>query len=549
MNASHGTLRRFRVPLLRLTLIVALVATYRWSTGASAAPTHARYGGTVSLVDVGGSLWDCGFNPYVGSQTFVTDGVTYETLLYINPLNTRVTPMLATGYSWGKGNRTLTFTIRSGVRWTDGKPFSAADVVFSFQLLKRFSALDGNAIWSVISGVRQQGNKVVMSFKRPAVPFFYYIAGETYIVPKHIWSSVKDATKFVDKNPVATGPMLLKRCTGQDMTFSRNPHYWMKGRPYVQTLQIPAFLDNSPANLQLRQGQANWGCQYIPNVQAYYLSGNSHHHIWYPPSSDNVLFLNVRQYPLNILAVRKAISLAINKSEVSRLGVYGYQPPANQSGIVLPNFKSWYDSALSKKYDYSYNPGKAQQILRQAGFKKGSNGIFQKNGKPLSVTILGVSGFSDFVSELSIVERNLKAAGINARVDNVGGNTQTSDLTSGKFQIGYLYTTGGPSPYYQFYNTLYSSSSGNYSGWKDRTTDRLLNQFAATGNSARQHAIMNQLQGIMLQKVPVIPLVEGVYYSQYDTSKLVGWPSQSDPYMAPCDQAGMGLTVSHVHLP
>jgi peptide/nickel transport system substrate-binding protein len=549
MNASDGTLRRFRVPLLRLCLIVAVLAGFRWSIGASAAPAPVKYGGSVSLVDVGGSLWDCGFNPYVGNETFVTDGVTYETLLYINPLNSKVTPMLATGYRWGNGNKSLTLTIRSGVTWTDGKAFTPADVIFTFQMLKRFSALDGNAVWSVLSGVKQQGNEVVFSFKHPAVPFFYYIAGETYIVPKHIWASVKDPSKYVDKNPVATGPMVLKRCTPQDMTFTRNSHYWMKGRPYIQTLQIPAFIDNTPGNLQLRTGQANWGCQYIPNVQAYYLSVNSHHHIWYPPSSDNVLFLNVKQYPLTILNVRKAISLAIDKSEVSRLGVYGYEPAANQSGIVLPNFKSWYDSALAKKNDYSFSVSRAQTLLKQAGFTKGSNGIFQKNGKPLSVTILGVSGFSDFVSELSIVERNLKAAGIDARVDNVGGNTQSADLSSGKFQIGYLYTTGGPSPYYQFYNTLYGSSSGNYSGWKDKTTDRLLNQYAATTSSAKQHAIINQIQGIMLQKVPVVPLVEGVYYSQYDTSKLVGWPSQSDPYMAPCDQAGMGLTVSHVHLP
>ena len=73
----------------------------------------------------------------------------------------------------GDGNKTLTFTIRDGVEWTDGTPMTAADVAFTFNLMKKFPGLDLNSLWSVLSSVTQQGNQVSMTFKSAAVPYFY----------------------------------------------------------------------------------------------------------------------------------------------------------------------------------------------------------------------------------------------------------------------------------------------------------------------------------------------------------------------------------------
>jgi len=111
----------------------------------------------------------------------------------INPLEGGNTaPWLATSDAWSNGNKTLTFTIRQGVKWNDGKPFTAADVAFTFNLLKRFPALDSNGLWSVLSSVTAQGDTVVMDFKAPSVPYFYYIANQTPILPEHIWATVKN---------------------------------------------------------------------------------------------------------------------------------------------------------------------------------------------------------------------------------------------------------------------------------------------------------------------------------------------------------------------
>jgi peptide/nickel transport system substrate-binding protein len=128
---------------------------------AGAAPQKA-----LNLDNEQGELWPCAFTPFNGFDAQFSIGVTYETLDFINALqNQKTTPWLATAYAWSNNNKTLTFTIRSGVKFSDGTPFSAADVAYSFNLLKKYPALDLNAIWSVLSSVTQSGSdKVVLNF-------------------------------------------------------------------------------------------------------------------------------------------------------------------------------------------------------------------------------------------------------------------------------------------------------------------------------------------------------------------------------------------------
>lgn len=509
----------------------------------AAAPAH-KIGGKVVIDNVSGSLWTCGFNPYGPSSAMLSAGILYEPLYYVNQLTNAQRPWLASSYQWSNGNRTLTFTMRPNVKWSDGKALTAADVVYTFNLMKRFSGLDLQAVWTVLSNVHRQGNRVIFTFKQPAVPFFFYIADQNFIVPQHIWSKVGNPVNYVDKNPVGSGPFTLKSCSPQNVTYVRNPHYWQVGKPYISQVQYPAFMDNQPGNLFLAQGQANWGGQYIPNVQAYYLNRDPvNRHIWYPALGANVaLYLNQTVYPLNIRAVRQALSYSIDRQKVSRLGVYGYLPPANQSGIILPAWNGWYDRSLASRYNYTYNPAKAAALLRSAGFKKGSDGFFHNRaGKRLSLTIINNSGYTDWVGENQFIRDSMRSVGIDVRVLEISGNDVTARLGSGNFQMAYYEPSGGPSPYFQYRQVLYGANSApigktaasNYERYHSRTVDNLLDQYARTTSTATQHRIINQIQAAMLRDVPIIPVLEGVNWFQYDTSKIVGWPTASNPYAAP----------------
>ena len=515
------------------------------SGGGSSSSGGSSSNSTLTIDNESGSLWTCNFNPFNLSDIGYSLGPVYEPLMFVNTLQSgKVTPWLATAYNWTNGNKTLTFTIRSGVKWSDGKPMSAADVVYTFNLLKKFKALDLNAVWSVLSSVTQKGSdQVVMQFKQPAVTYFYYIADQIGIVPQHIWSTIADPVKYPDTNPVGTGAYVVKPCTPQNITYKANPHYYQAGLPKVKTINYPAFTSNDTANTYLANGQAQWGSQFIPSIQKFYLDKSPNYHYWFPPVANVTLFINLKNPILSDVAVRQAMAYAINRQQASEIGEYGYEPPSNQTGIVTPTFSSWEDTSQASKFGnaYSYNPSHAISILKAAGYTKGSDGIMQKNGQKLSFSITNNGGFSDWVAAVNVIQTDLKAIGIQVTPKNLAAPAYQAAMYNGTYQLGYYAETGGPNPYYELRQWLYSGNSApigqpagsNFERYSNSKTDALINEFPKTTSTAEEHSIVNQLQQVMLQQVPVIPITEQVDWFQYDTGTFNGWVTKGNPYAQP----------------
>jgi len=542
---------RFAVP--GFMIAASLVATASSSAGGTPS--------VLNIADEYGVTWNCQFNPFNASDEFDSFGPVYEELVYIDNLkNGSATPWLATAWDWSNGNKTLTFTIRKGVTWSDGQPFSAKDVVFTFDLLKKNPSLDLNSDWSVLSSVAQKGSdQVVFNFKSAAVPYFYYIADETPIVAAHIWSSVANPVTNLDPHPVGTGPYTMSSCSGANIQYTKNSHYWQPGLPHIETVNFPSYLSNNAANQDLKSGTDQWGSQFIPNIQRYYISADSkYYHYWFEPLFNVNIYINLMDPLLSNLAVREAMAYAIDRPQVSKIGEYGYEPASNQTAIVLPTFSKWYDSALAAKYGnaYAYNPAKAISVLEAAGFKRGGNGIFEKDGKPLSFTIVNNGGFSDWVAAVNVVQANLKAVGIQVTPDNLSNTTFLSDVQEGHYQLAYNWDVGGPGPYYELRQLLYSpnsapigkAASSNFERYSSKATDALIGQYASTTSSAVQHNVVDQLEKVMLSDVPVIPVTEAVDWYQYDTQHIGGWVTQSDPYAQPAQYAWPDWGVVLMHL-
>jgi peptide/nickel transport system substrate-binding protein len=542
--------------LMILALVVGIAATATACGGSKKSSSGSSGTKAVTISNEQGTTWTCGFNPFNGSVNFLSFGTEYEELTYVNGLKSgATTPWLATNYAWSNGNKTLTFTIRKGVKWTDGKPFSAADVVYTFDLLKKNPALDLNANWSVLQSVTQNGDKVVFNFKAPAVPNFYYIAGQTPIVAKHIWSSIKNPTTYKDEHPVGTGPFTMSSCSPQVIKYKKNPGYWQAGKPTIDTVYYPAFTSNDPANQQLASGKAQWGSQFIPNINQYYLKKSPDNHYWFPPVVNVAVYINQTDPILKNLAVRQAMAYAIDRSKVSEVGEYGYEPPSNQTGIVTPTFSDWLDQGLAKKVDY--NPQKAEQILQQAGYKK-SGGIYQTpDGKPLSFTMINIGGYSDWVASAQIVAEELKAVGIKVTAQNLSSQTYDSDVYNGHYQLAYDGNqTAGPSPYYELRSLLYSKGSApigktagsDWERYSNPATDKLIEDYAATADATKQHSIVQQLQAVMVNDIPVIPVTEGVDWYQYNTKDLTGWVTKGDRFARPAAYVNPDWGVMLLHL-
>jgi peptide/nickel transport system substrate-binding protein len=548
-------MRRFR-KLLTIVASGVLLAVCAACGGSASEPAT---GGTLTIANESGSLWSCGFNPFNTNVNYLATGNIYEPLVFINTLrNAQTSPWLATKWEWSNGNKTVTFTIRDGVKWSDGQPMTAADVVFTVNLLKKFPALDLNSIWSVLSGVSQQGNQVVVNFNAPAVPYFYYIADQLPIVPQHIWSTIADPVHYTDTNPIGTGAYVVNPCTPQNITYTANKNYWQPGLPKVAKVLYPAFTANDPANNYLATGQAQWGSQFIPNIDSFYVKKNADHHYWFPPFAQVSLWPNEKVAPLDDVKVRTALAYATDRQKASTIGEYGYEPAGNQLGVVTPTFDDWVDPAAKAADDYTYNPAKADQILESDGYHKGSDGIYvSPGGKRLSFHVINIGGYSDWVAALQAVTQGMKAAGIELIVDNLSSNDFYDKLYNGRFDLAYYNETAtGPTPYYELREWLYSANTApigqqatlNYERYSNPATDALFNAYGATTDQATQKHIVGQLEQVMLQQVPVIPVTEAVDWYQYDTTHFTGWATPQDPFAMPAafQYPDMGQMLLHL---
>jgi peptide/nickel transport system substrate-binding protein len=537
----------------RLTTYGVIIAAGLLAAGCSAGASSSSGSGsantptnsTLTISNENGAQWTCGFSPLNTSDTLLSVGFVYEPLVYVNPLqNGKTTPMLATSWTWGPGNKTLAFTMRQGVKWSDGTPVTAADVAYTFNLIKKYPGLDLTGVWSVLSSVSATGSTVTFDFSTAgAVPYFYYIADQTPIVPEHIWSKLANPQTDPIKQPVGTGPYLVSKCSPQNITYTANPNYWQPGEPKIKKIQYPAYTSNNTANDDLANGSAQWGAQYIPSIQTFYTAKSSNFHYWFPPTVNVSLVPNLTNPLLSNVKVREAMSYAINRSQVSTIGESGYEPPANQAGIVTPTFASTLNNTALASWGTSYDPAKAKALLASAGFHPGAGGVMTNAaGQKLSFTVINIGDYSDWVASMQVIQQDLKAIGIQVSPDNLSNTDFDSDLFFGKYQLAYYdQQTFGPSAYYELNNWLNSAdtapvgktAASNYERYSNPQTDKLLNEYATTTSASEQQSILNQIQQVMLTDVPIIPVVEAVDWYQYDTGSFTGWPTPGDPYAQP----------------
>jgi peptide/nickel transport system substrate-binding protein len=527
--------------LLPLLVIFALVLASCGAGGSSSNGTKT----TVLTISNGpiGSYQD-NFNPLLASNANPGPrGMIYETLLYFNWQQGTINPWLATSYQFSSNATTLTFNLRSGVKWSDGQPFSSADVVFTLNLLKKFPALDSNGLWNYIQSVSAPGSSsVIVTFKKPYTPILWYLAGQTYIVPQHVWSTVSDPVKYLDTNPVGTGPFTLKSFSPTLIDLAKNPNYWQAGKPKVTELRYVAYDTNTTVELQLDQGSLDWTGIYTPNIQKTYIARDpNHYHYWFPADAVVMLYLNLTKAPFNDLAVRKAISLAIDRSQLDNVGESGYEPPASPTGLVLPNQQQYLDPTYANT-SFTVNTSQAIQTLESAGYTRGSDGIFvDKNGHKISFSINVVTGWTDWVTDCQIMASSLKQIGMDVTVNPISFNAYYSALQLGTYDAAISWTTAGPSPFFLMNALLNSTQSApigqtapsNWERWSDPTSDQLLQQYATTSDPNVQKQAMYGLEKIMVEQLPAIPLTYAVNWNEYSTLHFTGWPSPSNPYALP----------------
>ncbi|HEV2238836.1 MAG TPA: ABC transporter substrate-binding protein [Ktedonobacterales bacterium] len=531
LKAKIPGISLFSVLLLVGSLFLAACGST--SNNTTTAKTHVL----TAIASVGGSYTQ-NMSPYSPNVNPGIDGPVYENLEYVNGLSGNETPMLATGHQFSADNLTLTFNIREGVKWSDGQAFSANDVAFTFNQLKAYPAADANGLWQNLASVTAPDAKtVVMTFSSPAPTKLPFIEG-TYIVPQHVWSSVGDPSKFANTTPVGTGPLKLKSFSAQVISYVKNPTYWQADKVKVDQLDYPVVDSNATALLKMASGQADWTAIFDPAVQSAFVSKDSAHNFSYPvPVVPNQLVPNLTDPLLSQLAVRQAISAAVDRKQMSVSGEAGFEQPASPTGLI-PGQEAYLDSSYGGKLpDFpAADPAKATQILDGAGFKKGADGVYaDAHGHKLSFAVTVPGDYSDYVADLQIAVQNFQAAGMALSLNKVSDDDFRTDRATGHFQLLMSGSFFGPTPYYYLEPLLHSTHIGGTNGtdwsqWKNQATDDFLNQYAATSDPAKQKAAIAGLTKIMAEQLPVIPLLDAVQFFEYTTVHWTGWPTPQNPY-------------------
>src|SRR5215469_3337858 len=331
-----------RVKILALTAVAVLATSVAacsssGSSSTGSSTSTSKQGQPLVIVDNTGVTFAQTFNPYVSTSLGVTDhmeGLSYEPLLMFNIMNPKAAPIpwLATSSAWSNDGKTLTFTIRQGVKFSDGTPMTASDVAFTFNLLMKNKALgsqDPAPTPLPTSATAPNATTAVLTFAKPEIGNLFFI-GSTYVLPEHLWKDVSNPATYADANPVGTGPYELGSYSSQKVTYKQNPYYWQKSKVTVPEVIFPSYVSNTTANPALDSGQIGYAGNNVANVESDYLGASPSNHTWtsnQPWFADNnvvTLWPNVTKAPLNDPRVRLAVSAGIDRQQLSAQGETNY---------------------------------------------------------------------------------------------------------------------------------------------------------------------------------------------------------------------------------
>lgn len=477
------------------------------------------------------------FNPYLPTATSASgfaDNLIYEPLMMPDYYNDTDQPWLATAMKWSNGGRTLTFTLRSGVKWSDGQPFSASDVAFTFDLFKKYPALNSGG-YPITSASAPSPTTAVINFSEPSYTYMDQLA-QTKPVPAHVWKTVPNPATYADSDPVGTGPYLLSNFTPQAMTFAKNPKFWQASGIHVPTVVFDSFDSASSIETAMESGQITWEDHVFTGYNQLFsrpgISGQN--------ASTGVadIIPNTSVYPLNLQPVRQAISDAIDRTALSTTEDSGQTPATSPTGL-MGGLSKYITPAYQSLHYSGADPAAAQALLRKAGFKMGSNGIFvTPKGTPLQLTMLVASGQGNLITLSQAMQQELKKAGIGLQIKTEIISAVTADVAMGRYELNINGITGQFSPFglYGPFNPQYYVPNGkraanDQSRFNDPAAKALFTTLAqsAPGSAAASQAIAG-LEKVMVDQVPVIPINSSASQWAFNTTQFTGWPTKANPY-------------------
>jgi peptide/nickel transport system substrate-binding protein len=488
----------------------------------------------------------------------------HEPLAFYSAFQDKEILWLAESYQFTPDYRQLTIKTRPGITWSDGQPFSSADVEYTFQqLLKNSTKVKWGAdVAEVLDSVQATDpNTTVFKFKVPAPRFFRFISYKfdigVYIVPKHVFQD-QDFTTFTHWDPakgwpVTTSPWRVVYSAPEQKIMDNAGQWWGEkaGIGQLPQMQRIVYLPD-PKEQAMIQGlvsnQFDLTTGLQPTSFKAVFDGNPEVSTWTGKESPygymdwwpHSLYVNTTKAPWDDPEVRWAISSYLNRDVIIDVA---WEGAASTAALPMPEYpptKPFFDALKTDLQTYNtleFAPEKGDAILQKKGWKKGSDGMWlDASGKPVQLDIIS---FFDFTSVGPVVVEQFKQAGISATYSeppNMFDRLSSGDYTGALFGHGGSY---GDDPYYTL--RLYQSSSQaipgghlvNFSLWKSAEFDKITDEMYGTSPTERDKILdqWTRAMRIWLPNLPDIMIEQGYHRLPQNEHYWKGWPTAQDPYV------------------
>lgn len=404
-----------------------------------------------------------------------------------------VVPGLAEKWEYDEATYTYTFHLRDGVKWHDGKPFTAEDVKFTIEAIKNPENGSENAPnFDEIEEIKViDKNTVSFKLSVPNVAFLDYMT--MAILPEHCLKGEDMQESDFFKKPIGTGPYKIEKWDeGQAITLVRNDDYFGK-KPAIEKVIFKIVTDDNAKALQLKSGELDLAILTPKDAQDF--KDNKDYTCYDMKTSDyrGILFNFQNDYWKTNRDIIPAICYGIDRDAIIKTVLLGQGMKA-----YGPLQRNIYNNPNVEKYDYS--PEKAEKVLKDAGCVKKDDGFYYRNGEKLGFTLSVGAGDQVRIDIAQIAAQQLKEIGIDVKVD-IPAKVDWAG------QMAYLIGWGSPFDADDHtYKVFGTGNDANYSAYSNKLVDKYLTEARSTSDPTKRKEAYDKFQ-VELAKDPAYAFI------------------------------------------